>query len=55
MHVLSHSHWGQGGGGGPLKFSGESSKKKREPPDFRSPEVGIFVVQYNKHKYQTLY
>ena len=29
MHVLSHSHWGRGGGGGgPLKFSGESSKKK---------------------------
>ena len=29
MHVLSHSHWGWvGGGGGPLKFSGESSEKK---------------------------
>ena len=29
MHVLSHPHWGRGGGGeGSLKFSWESSEKK---------------------------
>ena len=45
-NVLSHSHWrlGQlllfwGGGGVSLKFQGEV--KKRQSPDFRSPEVGI--------------
>ena len=37
-NVLSHSHWGlgqffRGGGGGKVK--------KRQSPDFRSPEVGI--------------
>ena len=41
----------EGGKGGPLKFCGGSSEKKREPTDFRSPEVGIFVVQYNSQKY----
>ena len=42
-NVLSHSHWGLGqffgGGGGVLKFRGVV--KKRQSPDFRSPEVGI--------------
>ena len=43
---------GEGRGkGGQLKFCGGSSEKKREPTDFRSPEVGIFVVQYNSQKY----
>ena len=40
-NVLSHSHWKRGqlvGGGGLLKFGGERVVKKREPPDFRSPE-----------------
>ena len=42
-NVLSHSHWGLGqfvgGGGGSVEIPG--GVKKRESPDFRSPEVGI--------------
>ena len=44
-----HSHWGLGqffgGGGGLLKFPGGEVKKKRQSPEFRSPEVGISVVR----------
>ena len=44
--VLSHSHWGWVnfffGGGGSLKFWG--GVKKRQSPDFRSPEVGISAI-----------
>ena len=29
------------GGGGPLKFGGWGVVKKRQSPDFRSPEIGI--------------
>ena len=46
-NVLSHSHWGlgqfAGGGGGPVKLGG-GLVKKRDSPDFRSPEVGISAV-----------
>ena len=51
-NVLSHSHWelgqlffwggGGGGGGGVVEIPGEV--KKRQSPDFRSPEVGISVI-----------
>ena len=44
-NVLSHSHLclGWGGGGGLLNFPGGGVVKKRESPDFRSPEVCISV------------
>ena len=48
-NVLSHSHWGQGQffGGGGVGFveipGGGGVVKKRQSPDFRSPEVGISV------------
>ena len=46
-NVLSHSRWGLGqffGGGVSLKFRGRGGgDEKRQSPDFRSPEVGIFV------------
>ena len=48
-NVLSHSYWGwvnfsvEGGeGGGSLKFRGVV--KKRQSPDFWSPEVGISAI-----------
>ena len=52
-NVLSHSHWGLGqffgggGGGGGGGWGGVveipgGEVKKRQSPDFRSPEVGIF-------------
>ena len=43
-NVLSHSHWGLGqffGGGGVIEIPGGGVVKKRQSPDFRSPEVGI--------------
>ena len=44
-NVLSHSHWGLGqffgGGGGVVEIPGGGESKKRQSPDFRSPEVGI--------------
>ena len=54
-NVLSHSHWGLragsiflgGGGGGSLKFWGVV--KKRQSPDFRSPEVGISAIDLKSH------
>ena len=50
-NVLSHSHWGLGQfffflGGGSLKFWG-GGVKKRQSPDFRSPEVGISATMSN--------
>ena len=38
-NVISHAHWGLSIGGYPLGVV-----KKRETPDFRSPEVGISAV-----------
>ena len=35
---------GWGGGCGAMKFRGGGLVKKRESPDFRSPEVGISVI-----------
>ena len=42
-NVLSHSHWGLGqyfGGGEVVEIPG-GVVKKRQSPNFRSPEVGI--------------
>ena len=46
-NVLSHSHWvlGQFVRGG-VEIPGREVVKKRESPDFRSPEVGISVMIY---------
>ena len=45
-NVLSHSHWGLGQffGGGVIEIRGGVVVKKRQSPDFRSPEVGISVI-----------
>ena len=45
-NVLSHSHWGLGqfSGGGGGAFRGGGKVKKRQSPDFRSPEVGVSVT-----------
>ena len=45
-NVLSHSHWGlgqffRGVGGGVIEIRGGGVVKKRQSPDFRSPEVGF--------------
>ena len=47
-NVQSHSHWGlgqflQGEGGVRRNPRGGGIVKKRESPDFRSPDVGISV------------
>ena len=47
-NVLSHSHWGLrqfwGGGGFVDILRGGGKVKKRQSPDFRSPEVGVSVT-----------
>ena len=39
------------GGGGALKFRGGEVVKKRESPDFRSPDVGIPVIMSGSRGY----
>ena len=49
-YVLSHSHWGLGQfffWGGVVEIPGGS--KKRQSPDFRSPEVGISAITTYRH------
>ena len=43
-NVLSHSHWGLGQ---IFFFFWEGGIKKRQSPDFRSPEVGISATMNN--------
>ena len=45
-NVLSHSHWGPGQFFGGRGGGGGGGVKKRQSPDFRSPEVGISGIGY---------
>ena len=52
-NVLSHSHWGLG-----QFFVGGGGVKKRQSPDFRSPEVGIsglMTKSFEKYIFKALF